>query len=627
VDSRRTDSRARFVHRIGLKDADGKPINLGDPKAPPYSPTQTCGTCHAAETISHGWHFNFTDSAVKPGRPGEPWIFVDPATRTQVPVSYRDWPGALKPEQFNLSPWLFTRTFGRQFPGGGPGIMTNTATPGVKGQTWKESGSLEIDCMICHDAGQNHDPTRRALQIEQENFKWAPTEAMGLAKISGSVKKHRDDPDNEDLPKTIYDKARADASGEVFFDVARMPAASKCYFCHTQIHVGERSEALWQRDGDVHLLSGLKCNDCHKTGLEHTDTRGYATEPAERGQPELLGLTCAGCHMGAGSHGAPVAGRLGSPTPRHKGIPTVHFEKLACTACHSGPWPDNKPLIVQTAMAHALGKERPNTFKREDVPRQLPMIVEPVFLRGPDGKIAPHRMVWPNYWGWMSASDQTVTPIPPEVVGKVAGNTLPKVKDVFERDDKGPKAAQPLADEVVVEVLRKLSAGGYTLNLSAKAPATQPTTMPTSGQSGKAVYISGGRIFSLTADKLAVSDDADAVAERYAKPYAWPLAHDVRPAAQSLGVRGCTDCHSTEGAIYFATVAAIGPINPQHALSKTNVELRGDSAAMQQLWALGFQGRTLMKTIIFICAAVLAAVLLAYGVKALGLALAHPRKS
>ena len=48
-------------------------------------------------------------------------------------------------------------------------------------------------------------------------------------------------------------------------------------------------------------------------------------------------------------------------------------------------------------MAHGLGLERPHRYN----PKALPGIVEPVFLQGHDRKIAPHRMVWPNYWGWM----------------------------------------------------------------------------------------------------------------------------------------------------------------------------------------------------------------------------------
>jgi hypothetical protein len=109
--------------------------------------------------------------------------------------------------------------------------------------------------------------------------------------------------------------------------------------------------------------------------------------------------------------------------------------------------------------------------------------------------------------------------------------------------------------------------------------------------------------------------------KEHASPYSWPLAHDVRPAAQSLGIRGCADCHSTEGAIYFAHVAPIGPVNPSHAVTQTNAAFRGDSEFAQKVWALAFQGRTLMKTLVFICVAIVALILLTYGLKALATAL------
>ena len=239
--------------------------------------------------------------------------------------------------------------------------------------------------MICHDAGQNHDPTHRALQIESENFRWAATEAMDLAKISGSVKKHRDDPDNEDLPKTTYDKARADAGGEVFFDVIRMPDASKCYFCHTQVHVGERSVPLWQRDGDVHVVKGLRCNDCHKTGLEHMDTRGYPTEAIDRGQPELFGLTCAGCHLGGSASGGRRARAFPwRPARLADAAPQRHPQRAFREArLHGLPL---RPLAGRDAADGADGDgERagqgaaPTRSEREDVPKLMPMIVEPVF--------------------------------------------------------------------------------------------------------------------------------------------------------------------------------------------------------------------------------------------------------
>ena len=87
-------SRARPVHAIELRDAGGEVIRPTDRPLLPFSTLQTCGAdCHDVEQISHGWHFSTTQTGVDGKRRGQPWILVDEATATQLPLSYRDWPG------------------------------------------------------------------------------------------------------------------------------------------------------------------------------------------------------------------------------------------------------------------------------------------------------------------------------------------------------------------------------------------------------------------------------------------------------------------------------------------------------------------------------------------------------
>lgn len=96
VELLRSDSRAPFVHRIGLYDERGGAIDPADPDAAPYSPRATCGKCHEVGAIGRGWHFNAGHAEVPSGRPGEPWIYADPSTGTQIPLSYRGWRGDRK---------------------------------------------------------------------------------------------------------------------------------------------------------------------------------------------------------------------------------------------------------------------------------------------------------------------------------------------------------------------------------------------------------------------------------------------------------------------------------------------------------------------------------------------------
>src|SRR5207247_1951136 len=91
-----------------------------------------------------------------------------------------------------------------------------------------------------------------------------------------------------------------------------------------------------------------------------------------------------------------------------------------------------------------------------------------IFVRGADGKIAPYRAVWPNYWGRMGKDNITV--IPPSVVREAAGEDLPAVRELT------ADAAKPLSDEQIGKVLQALSTAPATTT-----PATAPTTQGAGG--------------------------------------------------------------------------------------------------------------------------------------------------
>lgn len=589
------DSRAVFPHRIVIMDeneiAITSKVDPGKP-AQPYSPNKTCGKCHDVSAINTGWHFNARGNEQN-GRPGEPWIYKDAATRTILPLSERGWKGTFKPAEAGVSDWDMVTHFGPHMPGGG--IGTNPATqPVQKGALWALSGKLENDCMICHDAGNTYNTADRELQIKKQlNFKWAPTVAAGLGIVQGSVAQIAEDAEAEGedplksktRPKLTYDAGAFAPDNRVFFDVTRRSPNSKCYFCHTTNEVGDQAAPRWQQDRDVHLVSGIMCVDCHRHGIDHKVVRGYEGEAAERKDAHSASLTCFGCHYGnePGAGGLAMGGRLGAPRPAHVGLPPIHLEKLSCTACHAGPWPTMQAGHVQTSLAHELGAE---SFGR--TADEQPRLAAPVFLRernadGSEGKIAPYKMVWPNYWGRLEG--EKVKPVALGDVKAAGKGIIPVGKANTEAE------WAPLSDEQIGKVLEKLTREG----------AAEP------------VYVSGGRLYRRSKDGKVGSTEHPA-----ASAYAWPIAHDVRPASQSLGVRGCADCHSSQGAIFFAQVASLGPIDPKASVVKTNYELRDESGFIWRLFHFTFNFRTMLKVFVFGCAAVVAGVLLLYSLRALG---------
>lgn len=633
AEDQKTESRNHFVHNIPLRDTDGHIISLPpllgedgklqDAKGNPYSMADTCGKCHDYDTMSRGWHFNASKNNVKPGRPGEPWILTDSATHTQIPLSYRGWPGTFKPRDIGMTDFDFVANFARHLPGGDVGEPDKPDAKDPNTRRLLVTGALQVDCLICHEETGRYNHEGRFNALKSQNFKWAPTVGMELGTISGfrTAKSIADSWRGDSSPPTNvpaikYDRTKFDADNNVLLEMTRKPPANACYYCHTSdTHLADSD---WHSDGDVHIRAGMNCTDCHRNGVDHMIVRGYEGESKDRtvsadnvasrvkmllrdnasltadqakplaekqlanelGQIETL--TCRGCHVGAAdvkTATGPLGGKLGSPKPIHIGLPPIHLEKLTCTACHSGPFPEQQEQIVHTSMAHKLGLPAPE--RGENTP---PVIVEPVFLRDANGRIAPHKMVWPSYWGRL-AKDGKVTPMLPEEVAKTA-KLPPQSGEDVSRD---PYNSKPLTDAQIQAALEKLSS---------------------SKTNGEPVFIAAGKMYRLENGKLnSAENDA-------AKPYAWPLAHDVRPARQALGARGCADCHSSEAPIYLGAIAARGPVDAASGLTKAMWELRGDDKAVFATFAYSFLFRPWLKIICFTCAFVVLCVLAGFGLLA-----------
>jgi len=580
-------SRATAVHRIPLYHAEGEKINLDDDPLLPFSTRVTCGQCHDYKKIKTGWHFNADDPDISPGRPGEPWILVHRTTGTQLPLSCRKWPGTYTPSQAGLTPWLFTRAFGSHLPGGGMSEPRGTSSdPGAR---WWVSGKLEINCLHCHNADPAQNGSEWAVQVSRQNFLWAAAAASSLAVVTGSAAKVSDsfDPFMESSagtrgPRTRYPEDRFNARGEVFFNVVRRPDPGRCYFCHSTREVGPTAPEKWNTDPDVHLTKGLLCTDCHRNGLDHKIVRGHEGEAAETGNPPAATLTCRGCHK--------KGGRLGAPVPDHADLPPDHLETLTCTACHSGPQPGSLVPRTQTSLSHRMGVH--GGYRGEDAP---PYLFSPVFLRLPDGRIAPHKMMWPSFWGVLSKDIVTVTSH--FEVLEAAGKILDANR---ERSKPEKNESPPLTRETVIAVLDKMT-------------ARDP-------DKGIPVFISGGRLYRQTENGLSGIEHPSAA------PYAWPLAHDVRPASQALGSSGCTDCHAPDSPFHFGRIRAETPGAIETPAGIFMHEFQDLDPVFLQTLAASVRARPVFKWIGFTASGVIALVLILYTFHGLGRILQRRRK-
>jgi hypothetical protein len=164
----------------------------------------------------------------------------------------------------------------------------------------------------------------------------------------------------------------------------------------------------------------------------------------------------------------------------------------------------------------------------------LPHILSPVFAQNAQGKIGPHHLMWPAFWG--AKSDGRVRPLPLDTVRQVMPQS----------DDEEPRKNgwRLLTDESVAVVLEKLAA--------------------LEGVKGDPVYVAGGKVLERDDEGKPLASQSEA-----GNPYIWPIAHDVRPAAQSLGSGGCSDCHSPDADFFFGEVPIDSPLD----LADSSVEM------------------------------------------------------
>jgi hypothetical protein len=740
-DAKRTawdGNRTTPVHLIPLRDESDQPIIPTEANPLPFSARFTCGPCHDYKTIRGGWHFGAL-TAGKDGRPGEPWIWLDPKTGTVLPLSYRRWPGSYDPKAVGLTAWDFTMLFGRHLAGGGPAEPSDEEVLAQPESRWGVSGRAEVNCLACHNKSGRQDSSEWAKQVLRENLRWAATAAGGVGEVGGMASRLKetwdiyDGPNLDDhewavVPSVKYRTVDFDSKHRYFFDLNYQPADDRCLACHS---VSPKDEAQWNADADVHSATGLKCTDCHRNDLGHGIIRGYEGEAEETGNRTAESFTCRGCHLGENAKGerSVLPGRLGAPYPKHAGIPLVHFRRLSCTVCHSGPEPREGFTRVRTSRANRLGIYGVATWSTD-----APEVIEPVYAKDAGRKISPHRLVWPAFWA--KRTGQEVTPLRPAVVEAAAGGILgpeariarvlvalsqvmaedevpvlvsgkfvfaPNVDggvDAAERPglktdgpvfwgirkggdvlplvpDFDPAAAdkdpavetrfqeflQALATVagapgqpviVVKKTLYKLVDGALDMSeapaelaeaagpgwlvagrflplasdfdlrtVTAKAGTEQTLTeeqvalvlgaLQKSAEDTDFVYVSGGRMFRLGQEgNLAAEENAAA------EPVTWPLAHNVRPAQQSLGWTGCTDCHSGGSDFFFTKVKGTGLLLTKNVEERSASSFMGLRGLFQRFFGLSFIVRPALKVVLTVCAVLVGSLVVLAGILALG---------
>jgi hypothetical protein len=584
------------IHLIDMLDEQGIRIHSDVFPQQPFSTKQTCNECHTYDIISSGWHFNAGDSGVVDGRPGQPWIISDALTATQIPVHYRNWQGIFRPADLGISNFEFAEKFGRHMPGGAAGERSEQDSPDHFIR-WMISGELEVNCMACHDADLGHDQAEYATNARKQNFRWAATSAMEFAQVEGTAKEQKINYDvysgigNVDsrslAPRVTYSPGTFNSKDKTLFNIVKHVPNERCYYCHSTKFIGGEKEERWQWDEDIHLKAGMKCVDCHRNGMDHNMVRGYEGEVEDRGDHSVASFSCAGCHINEDKSSIPQAGRMGAPTPEHKGIPIIHFEKLTCTSCHSGPWPSENSYTAKSSVTHEMGV---HGAKKAD--GAAPHIAAPVFIKNKDGKLEPRKIIYPSFWTFVK--DDSLSPILPDVI-------KPYVFDFVIQVDSTVDSIN------VAQVLE-----GLWPNFTEDNFKDILDTLSTLDSTKQVGYVSDGLLYTLGDNGALVSKKHEA-----GNPYSWAIGHDVRPASQSLGVRGCTDCHSLNSGFHFGDVTLASAIAPDNKNKKSMLSFQNVGVLYPRLFALTFLVRPLYKIFLILIGLVLVAVLIKFTLKGL----------
>jgi len=283
----------------------------------PVSTMVTCGQCHDTEYIaSHSFHASLgADQLVDAGTTGSgrAWDTSPGLFGRWTPIAYR----YLSPDgdaRIDLDTAAWVRVYGARHVGGGPAHAGGTpldrdAQVSADGQhrewDWQTSGTVEMNCFLCHSTKADNEARVRALQ--DGAFGWASTATLALTGMVEPV------PNGWQWRRSAFDqegRARPELIG------LQSPGNRNCGFCHGLVHVDETTPVLparcqpghWSTETTGQIISGQRLID---SGMNLAGKAGLSRSfdvHAERL------VDCTQCHFSLNN---PVYARRGQGQPGH----------------------------------------------------------------------------------------------------------------------------------------------------------------------------------------------------------------------------------------------------------------------------------------------------------------------
>jgi formate dehydrogenase subunit gamma len=326
----------------------------------------------------------------------------------------------------------------------------------------------------------------------------------------------------------------------------------------------------------------MKCVDCHPAGSKAIDERIRGKEIHHFGKGDDPGglvrndlddtvLSCEYCHDN---------GRLGAPVATHRGLPSLHLDRIACQTCHI-PERTVKPAQFQAADVFNPGTKIPSKGKYLWV------------FYGPDMKYYNHYGNM-EMMGFDDKPTDPFKPTPARYKGKIypvnrvhsawpaieidglPGLMQPLMSDVYamwSAHFKDPAKYAELAEiqddngDGVIEVNRPDEIEAL---IAAVTRMLKATGYPMEGK--RVVWAMNDRVYSSGAEFRTISKQ-----EWEASPFAnvHKYSHGVYPAKAALGSEGCQDCHGRESSFFFSAALQYPFDEKAQSVYKAQHELMG----------------------------------------------------
>ncbi len=451
-------------------DEDG--INVLD-SGKPVSTMNTCGSCHDTAFIAeHSYHTSVgMNNLTSPGGTvtERPWDISPGFFGSWNPIEYRylSSPGD---KRIDLTTPDWIRLYGLRHVGGGPAIYSQSGalltdlpysrnsletniidpeTGQLERWDWSESGTIEMNCFLCHIPTPNKDAREDALRAGA--FQWVNTATL----LGSDIVVLTDESYSWNQASFTEDK-------EISQDVIQIqdPTNSNCGACHGLVHANVEdplvtlgcSPERWStittgqiispqqmadsgmnlankesltRSWDIHAERLLNCVDCHyslnnplffqeseATKPEHllfdprrVEIGEYLEKPLHQfahgnsaqyhASPELNDTmrTCESCH---------------AVDVTHDWLPYLdsHLAALSCETCHIPQLYSSANMVQDWTVLlpdNGSRKECRGVEGESNAMKNLLVGYEPVLIPSPDKsgemKLAPHNLV--TIWFWV----------------------------------------------------------------------------------------------------------------------------------------------------------------------------------------------------------------------------------